>query len=187
MNRGEKGIRNLFELHNPNPEAKYVTPPPRDLDDPGIQFPGGDEFNPYGEEYELDLGDIYDTVPDDKNEDSEDTLGGQNSEEKNTTEKENSFVATVKPGLAYDHENEGDESDFFTSGLNIPIYLIILVCIGLGLLLWIAAWIGWSCRKCCQARVSKICSILSMVNFMSVLPFLSFLFVSKKKFCHSAT
>ena len=150
LSLNEKGIRNLFELHNPNPEASFITPPPQDA----IQFPGGDTFE-YGDEYELDVSDIYNDA----------SYNDISQPETNSTdvpmteEAENQFVPTVKPGRTPPppklQSGTQNDSNLLMNGLNIPIYLIILICVGFGLLLWIAAWIGWSCRKCCQAQKDK--------------------------------
>merc|ERR1711879_241583 len=76
------------------------------------------------------------------------------------SEAENQFVPTVKPGRAPPSSPKlqpgtQNDSNLLMNGLSIPIYLIVLICVGFGLLLWIAAWIGWSCRKCCQAQKDK--------------------------------
>jgi len=141
-----KGIRNLFELHNPNPEASFITPPPQDA----IQFPGGDTFE-YGAEYEIDVSEIYDDTPV--------TEGTVDATEKPMSKDENLYVPTVKPGpksKTFEPQPTNNESaNLLLSGFNVPIYFIILICVGFGLFLWIAAWIGWSCRKCCQAQKDK--------------------------------
>ena len=141
-----KGIRNLFELHNPNPEASFITPPPQDA----IQFPGGDTFE-YGDEYEIDVSEIYDDTPV--------TEGTVDATENPMSEDENLYVPTVKPGpkskTLEPQPTNNESANLLLSGLNVPIYFIILICVGFGLFLWIAAWIGWSCRKCCQAQKDK--------------------------------
>ena len=97
------------------------------------------------------MSDIYDDTPV-----TEVTV---DATEKPMQEAENLFVPTVRPGpksKTFDPQpTNDDDTNLLLNGLNIPIYFIILICVGFGLLLWIAAWIGWSCRKCCQAQKDK--------------------------------
>ena len=114
----------------------------------------GEESFEYGNEYELDVSDIYNDSP------IGTTLAPESSTEKPFDSQskpiDNQFVPTVKPGRKLLPEKELNEnSNLLLNGLNIPIYLIVLICVGFGLLLWISAWIGWSCRKCCQAQKDR--------------------------------
>ena len=95
----------------------------------------------------MDVSDIYNDSP------IGTTLAPESSTEKPLESQpqsfDNHFVPTVKPGRKVALEKEMNENNnLLLNGLNIPIYLIILICVGFGLLLWISAWIGWSCRKC---------------------------------------
>jgi hypothetical protein len=146
-----KGIRDLGNLETPSPDAHFFKPPRGDTEE--ILFPGDDQFE-YGNSYyikEYDDGtDIkLDTIQQDLNYNTE---AGSEVEIEGDSQ-DDTFTSSVKPSKNIDKNIVQDQ--FLDKGINLPQYLLILVCIGVGLLLWIFAWIGWSCRKCCHAKKER--------------------------------
>jgi len=140
-----KGIRDLGNLETPAPDAQFFKPPRGDTAD--IHFPGDDHFE-YGNSYLIneydDETDVkLDQIPDIH---TDIDIGNDLAYEE--------APSLIKPNPKNVDKNAvGDQ--FFHKGISLPQYLLIIVCIGVGLLLWIFAWIGWSCRKCCHARKER--------------------------------
>lgn len=131
-----KGIRNLINLQTPAPYDEFFIPP------------RGDES--LGSRVELTKnGDTPDDGPPVAYFDFDSYELDVNGTEFDTSDNSaDDIIESVRPN----YDRPIAEGDFFAKRIDLPQYLIIIICIAIGIMLWLFSWVGWTCRKCCHAQ-----------------------------------